>query len=252
MSTNCYEPTQFTLGEAALTPNLLQECTAHLEPVQMLRVFYLTAGLVLAALFSWGLETTTVSAQRAPAPSELGGQVYRDGCSACHGVAGQGVEALAAPALAGQDPNYLENQLASFAMRRRGGGENDRYGSQMTLFAQLLGQADRQAVARYLSSLTPTRPVATLDGDLAHGRDLYAPCAACHGERGEGGPAPRLAGLGDWYIATQMRLYATGARGYDDNDPDGQNMAAIAANISEEEVRDLAAYINSLGGPRRQ
>lgn len=218
----------------------------------MRRVFYLAASLALAALFSWDLGTKTVSAQNAPAVSELGRHIYQNGCAACHGDGAQGVEALAAPALAGQDPDYLERQLANFASRRRGGHENDRYGSQMTLFAQLLSDADRHHVARYLFSLAPTRPVTTLGGNPTRGQDLYAACAACHGERGDGGPAPRLAGLGDWYIAAQMRLYATSARGYDENDRDGQNMAAIAAKLSDEETRDLAAYVSSLGGPRRQ
>lgn len=212
----------------------------------------MTTCIALAAFVSWGWATTIVSAQVAPTPSDMGRQIYQDGCSACHGDIGQGVEALAAPALAGQDRDYIERQLANFALRLRGGRENDRYGSQMTLFAQLLSDTDRRAVAHYLSSLAPAQPMATLHGDPANGQDLYAPCSACHGGRGEGGAGPRLGGLGDWYVATQLRLYATNARGYDENDPDGQNMAATAANISDEEVRDLAAYINSLGGSRSQ
>jgi cytochrome c oxidase subunit 2 len=75
-------------------------------------------------------------------------------------------------------------------------------------------------------------------------------CAACHGLAAEGNEAtsaPALAGLDDWYVVEQLRLYAEGLRGAQAGDVYGQQMRALASTFPDDEARrDLAAYIASL------
>lgn len=88
--------------------------------------------------------------------------------------------------------------------------------------------------------------VARGEGDPAAGQQLVmqgdgkggAPCLACHGVDGAGNAAagfPKLAGLDDGYLARQLRDYRDGRRA----DP---VMAPNAANLSDQQIADVAAY----------
>lgn len=75
-------------------------------------------------------------------------------CGACHGANAEGMEALNAPKLAGQEEWYIVRQLQNFKKGIRGNNPNDTYGMQMAPMAQTL--ADDQAmadVAAYIKSL---------------------------------------------------------------------------------------------------
>ncbi len=89
-------------------------------------------------------------------------------------------------------------------------------------------------------------------GDAAAGRQLYGVCAACHGEKGEGRVAmnaPRLSGLADWYLVRQLRYYRQGIRGAHPQDSYGQQMAAMAKILADDQaVKDVAAYVAGLAG----
>jgi cytochrome c oxidase subunit II len=79
-------------------------------------------------------------------------------CGACHGVSGEGNEALNAPALAGLDDWYQLAQLIKFKNRLRGASAGDVYGQQMAPMAATL--EDEQAmkdVIAYITSLTRSR-----------------------------------------------------------------------------------------------
>ena len=108
------------------------------------------------------------------------------------------------------------------------------------------------AAVKFIGTLDPGRPRATVPGDVAAGRKLYASCAACHGARGEGNVAlqsPALAARSDWYLATQLTNYKTGLRGADERDTYGAQMRAIAATLADEEaIADVVAYIATLQG----
>ena len=59
-------------------------------------------------------------AQGAEAVSSQDLQAKINYCKTCHGVSGQGYRgAIPMPRLAGQQPEYLENQLRAFIERRR-------------------------------------------------------------------------------------------------------------------------------------
>ncbi|MEK9647822.1 MAG: c-type cytochrome [Gammaproteobacteria bacterium] len=81
------------------------------------------------------------------------GQALYATCGACHGANAEGMEALNAPALAGQEEWYVVRQLQNFKKGIRGGA-GDVYGMQMAPMAMIL--PDDQAmedVAAYIKSL---------------------------------------------------------------------------------------------------
>jgi cytochrome c oxidase subunit 2 len=87
-------------------------------------------------------------------------------------------------------------------------------------------------------------------GDLATGKNLYAVCASCHGQQGQGNlamNAPALSGQADWYLTRQLQYYQEGIRGSHKDDVFGQQMAAMAATLaSPQAIKDVVAYIDSL------
>lgn len=80
-------------------------------------------------------------------------------------------------------------------------------------------------------------------GDAAAGKEKSAVCVACHGEDGNSQIAtnPRIAGQYAGYIVRALKDYKSGAR-------DNAIMAGIVANLSEEDMEDLAAYFSSQKG----
>ena len=84
---------------------------------------------------------------------EAGKKAYET-CIPCHGEFGQGAQALDAPRLSNQHDWYLVRQLENFKAGVRGSHQNDIYGAQMRIMAQLL-QTDEQvrAVAAYIATI---------------------------------------------------------------------------------------------------
>jgi cytochrome c oxidase subunit 2 len=86
--------------------------------------------------------------------------------------------------------------------------------------------------------------------NLTAGQAGYAVCSACHGPQGQGQQAlnaPKLAGLGAWYIERQLALFKDGARGTAEGDTYGATMAPMMATVPDQSaMRNIAAYIESL------
>jgi cytochrome c553 len=93
-------------------------------------------------------------------------------------------------------------------------------------------------VAAAVVSLAPAGAIA--GGDAANGEALSATCAACHGADGNSTieANPILAGQYESYLVQALKDYRSGAR---------QNaiMAGFAAALSDQDIRDLAAYFAS-------
>ena len=84
---------------------------------------------------------------------ELGKQAYET-CIPCHGEFGQGAQALDAPRLSNQHDWYIVRQLENFKAGIRGGHQNDIYGAQMRIMAQMLESDERvRSVAAYIATL---------------------------------------------------------------------------------------------------
>lgn len=89
-----------------------------------------------------------------------------------------------------------------------------------------------------------TLPAAMAAGDAAAGKAKTAVCASCHGADGIAlMPAyPNLAGQNEEYLVSALMSYRSKER-------QGGNAAlmhAMAANLSDEDINNLAAYYASL------
>lgn len=186
-----------------------------------------------------------------PAPSVAAGQAAYAVCSACHGAAAEGNKLLNAPRLAGLDGWYLERQIKNFQHGIRGADATDTFGMQMAPMAATLADetAMRNAIA-FITSLPEARAEPTIQGDVERGKKIYTTCGSCHGVDGTGiwsQNAPSLRGTDDWYLVRQLENYRQGIRGSHPQDLYGKQMNLMSGMLrSEQEVKDVVAYINTL------
>lgn len=204
----------------------------------MKRLLYALAGVV-------------VCLQPAAAGSLVAGKALYAVCAGCHGLQGEGNQAIGSPRLTALEDWYLTRQLSYFRQGIRGGEAADVAAQRMAPFSFALpDQRAVEDVVSYIESLPDAPPQPTLSGDAARGRQIYAACAACHGQDGRGIEqlsSPALAGLDDWYIAAQLELYRAGLRGSHREDTYGQQMRAIVGILQDDrQLTDLAVYIRSL------
>jgi cytochrome c553 len=177
-------------------------------------------------------------------------KVKTDYCKTCHGVSGQGFRGTyPMPRLAGQQPEYLKNQLEAFIERRR---------SNPVMFnvAHVLSPPLLAALTTHFKDLNP-KPLGGGPRDLsAEGKKIYEegipsaevpPCASCHGPDAKGADAfPRLAGQLHDYIFRKLTNWDK-ERGQDKNKPDTSAiMGPIAHNLTETQIRAIAAYLSYL------
>jgi cytochrome c oxidase subunit 2 len=155
------------------------------------------------------------------------------------------------PKLAGQEAWYLERQIKAFKEGIRGAAAGDMFGAQMAPMAKQL--ADDTAIANvvaYIGTFTPKKPAATVQGNVEAGKALYATCAACHGQKGEGNAqlnSPALAGQEGWYLVRQLDNYKKGLRGANPKDVYGMQMKPMAGTLTTDQaVKDVVAYIQTL------
>ncbi len=79
--------------------------------------------------------------------------------------------------------------------------------------------------------------------DAAKGAELYKQCIICHGDKGDGNvsqKAPRINGQHDWYIVKQLEDIKAGVT------RKNPVMVPIVSKMSEQDFKDLAAYISKL------
>ena len=172
-------------------------------------------------------------------------------CSTCHGPNAGGNQSLNAPRTAGQFDWYVKRQLLAFKDGTRGTAPGDIYGAQMRPMAMVLtNDAAVDNVVAYIATLKAPASPATVQGDAAVGKQLYATCAACHGPKGEGNPAlnaPRLADQDDWYMVRELQNYKKGIRGSNPKDVYGAQMKPMAAMLANDQaINNVVAYIRTL------
>lgn len=171
-------------------------------------------------------------------------------CKTCHGVSGQGFRgSFPMPRLAGQQPEYLTNQLQAFIDRRR-------TNPVMFNVAHVLSPAMLKALAEHFKDLNP-KPLGGGPKELAvTGKKIYEdgvpsaevpPCATCHGPEAKGADAfPRLAGQLNDYVAKKLLNWSK-ERGQDPAKPDNSAiMQPIAHGLTEDQVNAVAAYLSYL------
>ncbi|MEE2716433.1 MAG: c-type cytochrome [SAR324 cluster bacterium] len=204
-------------------------------------------------------------------------------CAACHGANGEGNPALKAPRLSGLPDWYIAGQLHSFKQGFRGSRSDDANGLTMRPMTLALDDAAINNLATYISGFsrdasaagtaaaassstsgtaTSTTAsgllVAKVSGEhvpysnpLEADNALYATCASCHGNEGEGNAklnAPRLAGQEDWYLSRQLQNWKDGIRGAHPEDVFGMQMRPMAASLQSGQIQKLATHIAGLAG----
>lgn len=193
------------------------------------------------ALISPGHAETTVPVH------ELQGKI--DYCENCHGVSAQGFHGYyPIPRLAGQQPEYVKNQLEAFAEHRR-------TNNIMFNVAHVLSPAMLDALTQSFFKLNPMPFTTPAPKDLiAAGKKIYEeglpqsdvpPCAGCHGPEAKGdGQFPRLAGQLSDYVFNKLKNW-TKERGQNPAKPDASAiMGPIAHNLTEQQIKAVAAFLN--------
>jgi cytochrome c553 len=109
----------------------------------------------------------------------------------------------------------------------------------MQSMALNLRSNDIENLAEFYASLPPV----SAGGEPAlasSGQSKASICLGCHGSEAEGsGQIPRLAGQHPGYIERQLNYFKTGAR-------KSEQMEAITENLTEADIKELAAYFGSL------
>jgi cytochrome c oxidase subunit 2 len=174
-------------------------------------------------------------------------------CEGCHMATGGGSKEIGAPRIAGQNPWYEERQLKNFKARIRGTKPGDSFGLVMQPMAMtLVTDQDIVDVIAYFDTLKPEiLPETVQGGNATKGKEIYAICAACHGDDGNGIEvlsAPRVAGIPDWYLERQIRNFDTGIRGTHAEDVFGRQMGVIQKLMlpDDQAILDVVAFINTL------
>jgi cytochrome c oxidase subunit 2 len=121
------------------------------------------------------------------------------------------------------------------------------------MVATLVDDAAMDNVVAYIKTLPDNPAPPTLAKATTNGQKLYANCAACHGADGLGiqaTNAPRLTGMSDWYLVTQLKNFKQGIRGAHPKDMYGLQMVDMAQILADDQATsDLVAYINDVRGP---
>ena len=171
-------------------------------------------------------------------------------CATCHGADGRGNEGVGAPRLAGMEDWYLRRQLENYRDGVRGAHPDDIEGLAMQPMAAGLTDESIQDIIDWVGAWEPVAAAPTISGDIAAGEALYQTCATCHGPAAEGNEAlgaPALTGQNDWYMAAQLGNFLAGYRGVHPRDVYGAQMRAMTTVLeSEDDIRNVVAYINSL------
>jgi cbb3-type cytochrome c oxidase subunit III len=113
-----------------------------------------------------------------------------------------------------------------------------------------------RTIAAAIVTALSLSPVAAAAEDNERGRALFDHCAQCHGAKGQGRElylAPAIAGMGEWYVTSQLNLFRSGARGLHARDIGGMRMVPMSRYLfTDEDVKAVSAYVASLpkGSPQ--
>jgi cytochrome c553 len=171
-------------------------------------------------------------------------------CEDCHGRSAQGFHGyFPIPRLAGQQTQYLKNQLQAFVEHRR-------TNNIMFNVAHSLSPGMIDALAADFGALNPpplgggaTSLVPTGEKIFQNGAPEVnvAACAACHGPAAQGsGEVPRLAGQLSDYVFNKLINWSK-ERGLIQSQPDiSAVMSPVAHSLSRPQVEAIAAYLSYL------
>jgi cytochrome c553 len=155
------------------------------------------------------------------------------------------------PRLAGQQIEYIENQLKGFVDRKRANTASPEKTNVMFNVGHVLSPAMINALAESFYKLNPKPLGGAPKGNLAEGKKIFTEgipsakvpaCASCHGEDAKGnGAIPRLAGQLYPYIETQLTNWAK-----ERAETNSSIMAPIAHSLTQSQIDAVAAYVSYL------
>jgi len=188
----------------------------------------------MALLCGWLAVAGLPSGARADAEA---GKAKAQVCVACHGPMGNSTSPDY-PILAGQTARYLYLELKDFKEGRRGD-------PRMSPMAANLSREDMQDLADYFAAQKLVAVPYQADGasiDAGRAKSAEVLCTMCHlgGFSGQN-EIPRVAGQQYQYIVKQLQDFRSHTR-----TNDAGNMASVTRNLSDEDIHNLAAYINNL------
>lgn len=187
-------------------------------------------------------KTEHVSAQELKAKTDY--------CKTCHGIDAQGFRgSYPMPRLAGQQPDYIENQLKAFIEHRRNNPV-------MFNVAHALSPPMLAALTAEFKNLDPKPLGGAPSAIVPEGKKIYdegvqaanvPPCASCHGPEAKGdGQFPRLAGQLYDYVTKKLTNWDK-ERGQDKTNPDTSAiMQPIAHDLTGDQIKAVAAYVSTL------
>lgn len=211
---------------------------------------------------STGGDTSATVAAPAAAPTIVadalaGKALYQNGdkargitaCVDCHGKDGESLVHIN-PNLAKQHPEYIEKQLKDFKNATRANASMNQVSANLSEadIANLGAYfKDTSAVGEVKNTFAAVTVVKSFAGNVEAGKAKAATCAACHGADGNAAVPmyPSLAGQSETYLIKQLHDFKTAIAS---NNADGRPdpvMAAMAAPLSEEDIKDLSAYFAS-------
>lgn len=173
-------------------------------------------------------------------------------CEVCHGVQARGfVGYFPVPRLAGQQVEYIENELKGFVDRKRENKTNPEKTNVMFNVGHVLSPPMITALAERFHALNPKPVGGAPKGLAAAGKKIFEggvpsanvpPCKTCHGAEAKGnGPIPRLAGQIYPYIVSQLSSW-----GKERAETNSSLMAPIAHSLTKSQIRAVAAYLSGL------
>ena len=208
----------------------------------MMKARFTAITLILTALMAAPALAATEPAAAKPDPAK-GQALSTQICGACHTADGSR-GAPANPILAGQHPEYLVKQLQEFKAGKRNNAV-------MKGFAGALSDADMLNVAAFYAGKNAKPGFAKSKDTVRLGEKIYRAgiadkavpaCSGCHSPNGAGIPAqyPRIGGQHADYTESQLVAFRAGSRA------NSVQMAAIAAKMSDTEVKAVSDYIAGL------
>jgi cytochrome c553 len=191
-----------------------------------------------------GLRMAILAMVASAVPAWAGEGASVGNCTWCHGTSGQGY--TVAPRLAGQRPQYIENQIRSFREHTRDNPFSRQY---MWGAVAALRPHEARDLATYFATIVP-KPANDGDRDLAaRGRAIYldgipeaniVSCYACHGPNAEGvRDIPRLGGLAYFYLKGRLEQWG---QGY--HSGTASPMPLVASTLGPNEIEALASYLS--------
>jgi cytochrome c553 len=107
----------------------------------------------------------------------------------------------------------------------------------------------RPFAAAVLAGLTTAAAVAAPPDAIRLGREKYVQCAACHGSDGRSTVVPQYPKIGGQsapYVVIALKAYRDGRR----QGTFAAMMSAVAQPLSDADIENLAAYVESLGAEK--